>query len=304
MKTWIMITALCLSCLVPAGCGEDKDPNATIGGVKALLVENAGDATWAPDGDIIVYLSGGNLHSIPWQGGDPTQLTSMSGPEINPDFLPIAGQRKVVFINKPLDGDNVIYVLDLAGGEAEAIYSTSNAPQNCCFSADGEWVLFMTQTVDGIQRVAADGSGEAEVISNDDAWEEVLFAQSSRSDNSVLYIESRQVGSLKPHNLYRLSIDGGKPTALTNLNGSEYPNHFLKAVAESFDGNRLAFVNTRGDGYWRDTLWIIPSSAPGDAYTQITDIGDGDPGYPSWSPDNDHVALDLNGDLYVIDLFE
>jgi Tol biopolymer transport system component len=302
MKAALLIVLL--PGLFMAGCGEDKDPNATIGGVKALLVENAGNPTWSPDGELIVFAAGGNLYSIDWQGGDPTQLTSMSGPEIDPDFLPIPGERKIVFINKPLDGDNGIYILDLAGGEPELIYSTSAAPQQSCFSSDGQWITFMTQTVDGIQRIAADGSGEPEVIGNEDVWEEVLFAQTSRSENTVLYIESRKQGSLQPHNLFRLSIDGGKPTALTSLDGSEYPNHFLKAIAESYDGNRLVFINTRGDGYWRHTVWIISAITPGADYTQITDIGDGGPGYPTWSPDNDHVAVDLNGDLYVIDLFE
>ena len=138
--------------------------------------------SWSPDGSWIAYDCAPTLPTDDqWHtslcrmnadGSDPTLLgepdTFDTEPHISPD-----GSR-VVFTRWTSDAageHTTLMVRDLDSGDERAIPAAGNAIEHPNWSPDGRWIIynlgsFMTDKVlkDQIERIAADGSGEPEVL--------------------------------------------------------------------------------------------------------------------------------------------
>jgi Tol biopolymer transport system component len=138
--------------------------------------------SWSPDGTWIAYDCAPTLPAdddwhmslcrIDADGSDPSLLgepdTFDTGPVISPDGNAVAFMRWTVDGG---DWDSVLVVRDLVSGDERILPIASDAPNGPNWSPDGHWIIYYlsAQFTDEvprpqIQRVAADGSGEPEVL--------------------------------------------------------------------------------------------------------------------------------------------
>ncbi|MFC2076192.1 hypothetical protein ACFLT7_03820 [candidate division KSB1 bacterium] len=291
--------------LLILSCGSYDDPNAIIGGRKEMLLEDGSDPTWSPNGGSIVFTRLGHLFLMEYPGGRAEALTSISGEMVSADFKPVSGANELVFIHKPSGGEQALIILDINAFTIAEVYRDTVELADACFSVDGQWIIFRSESQTGIYRVKPVPGGQPELIFNPLLWGEVAFHQASPFNETVLYVESRIQDDLSAANLYRIEIGGYvQPIRLTGVTGEEEPTWEFGAVAESYDGAWVAVAGSFGREDLKRTLWLMPSETvdglPGDM-KQLTEVSDGEVGSFAWSPDNQRLVVDLDGDLWIIE---
>jgi len=123
------------------------------------LMKRMGAMAVSPDGRWIVMsvsepayddaLKGSDLWIVPSDGSaPPRRLTSGKAAEGSPVFSP--DSRRIAFVAKR-EGDDVsqIYVLELAGGEAQRVTNWATGARSPLFSPDGRTMLFVSETFPG-----------------------------------------------------------------------------------------------------------------------------------------------------------
>jgi len=254
--------------------------------------QGATDPTWSPDGNTIVFVYRNDLWSISPDGGEPTQVTTLPGAELSPNWSSYASDQTLVFANTTGPNDYTIYTLK-PGSEPQEVQKFSGQVTSTSWSRDGSKIVFIQMNKKGIYTIPVEG-GEATLIPNDDGWETVEVAQCSPARDVVIYVDQHD----NHPRLNSISLEGGKPTnIMTFTDGVEHPF----AVAESYDGSTIAyttwFINS-----WKKDLLIIPST--GGAEVPITNLqADGlQPNNPTWAPDGTRLAIQLSNGLYMIKL--
>lgn len=101
-----------------------------------------GEAAWTPDGSRIVYTStqpgaGAQLRSVQADGKDARLLTNSPGGSHSPDISPDG--RTIAFVSAR-DGNQDIYLMDIAGGEPRRLSRTSGRESSPRFLPSGELV--------------------------------------------------------------------------------------------------------------------------------------------------------------------
>jgi Tol biopolymer transport system component len=297
--------AVLAAVLLISACGSYDDPNAVIGGRKELLVENGSDPTWSPDGGRIVFARLGHLYLMEYPGGQAEPLTSISGEMVNADFNPVPDTNELVFIHKPAGAEQALIILDIDAFSIVEVYRDTVELVDACFSRDGLWIIFRSESQSGIYRVKPEPGRQPELIFNPLLWKEVSFHQASPFNDTILYVESRIQDDLSVANLYRIEIGGFvQPDRLTGVTGGEDPAWKFGAAAESYDGAWIAVAGSFGQEDSKQTLWLLPSDITDGSledYKQITEVADGEVGSLAWSPDNRRLVVDLDGDLWIIE---
>ncbi len=123
------------------------------------LMKRMGAMTVSPDGRWIAMSvsepayedaqKGSDLWIVPSDGSaPPRRLTSGKGAEGSPVFSP--DSRRIAFVAKR-EGDDVsqIYLLELAGGEAQRVTNWVTGARKPLFSPDGRTMLFVSETFSG-----------------------------------------------------------------------------------------------------------------------------------------------------------
>jgi dipeptidyl aminopeptidase/acylaminoacyl peptidase len=123
------------------------------------LMKRMGATAVSPDGRWIVMSvsepayddaqKGSDLWIVPSDGSaPPRRLTSGKAAEGSPVFSP--DSRRIAFVAKR-EGDDVsqIYVLELAGGEAQRVTNWPTGARSPLFSPDGRTMLFVSETFPG-----------------------------------------------------------------------------------------------------------------------------------------------------------
>ncbi len=113
----------------------------------------------APDRKEIAFVSGGDIWTVPAQGGEARLLVSHAANESRPLYSP-DGQRLAFVSDRTGGGD--IYVLSLAAGTLKQVTFDDGLDRLDGWSRDGRWLYFSSPGRDiagmnDIHRVRADG---------------------------------------------------------------------------------------------------------------------------------------------------
>lgn len=119
----------------------------------------------SPDGREIAFASGGDLWTVPAQGGEARLLVSDPADESRPLYSPDG--TKLAFISTRT-GAGDIYILTLATGALQRLTFSDSASNLDAWSRDGQWIYFTSGTTDvagqgDILRVRSTGGTPLEV---------------------------------------------------------------------------------------------------------------------------------------------
>src|SRR5918911_147623 len=119
----------------------------------------------SPDRREIAFVSGGDIWTVPAEGGEARLLVSHPATESRPLYSPDG--RRLAFISTRT-GNGDIYLLDFASGDLKRLTFDDGVEQLDAWSADGRWLYFSSTARDisgsnDIYRVSADGGTPLQV---------------------------------------------------------------------------------------------------------------------------------------------
>ncbi len=212
------------------------------------------------------------------QLANPSPKFAYAEPSLSPDGTELA------FVS---GGD--IWTAPTNGGEARLLVSHPDNESRPLYSPDGKSLAFVSsRTGNGDVYLLTLETGTIKRLTYDDGAE-VLNAWSR--DGKMIYFQSTSRDIAGMNDIYRVSITGGTPMAIT---ADRYANEFYGAPSP--DGKTLAF-SARGiasNQWWRKghshldetELWLYhtDSKKAGSAYERITEGGAKEL-WPMWSQD-------------------
>lgn len=262
---------------------------------RAWEIQRIGAPTISPDGatiiapvtrfDIVESKSNTDLWLWRADGSVERQLTrnpaGESAPRISPD-----GSR-VLFVSQR-DGDPApqLYVLPLAGGEAERITNLSSGVAQPRWFGDGSRIAF-------VSRVFADLKTDAEQA------ERMKTRGGRKSSESVwdegpVYFWDQFVDDRALH-VFSVAATGGEVTNHTLGTGLELPRNAVQLEAPLYDvspdGREIAFVADSNPAINEsnvDVFTVAIGETTARNWTQANSASDGNPLY---SPDGRHLAF-------------
>ena len=240
------------------------------GSNQTRLIEAASDRTlgyvsWAPDGSGIAYTS----FSMPPAGlamADASVWTARAD-GADPHGLPDDGEWRWI-PRFSTDGSAILFTQEARGGPW-----MEEGPVGPGVGAGPQGPLSIPLPNADIWRIAADGSGEPERLS-DSAGDDRAPVPSP--DGALVLFDSTRDGNTE---LYVMAADGTEPRRLTDDPGEDW------GASWSPDGTRIAFNSSR-----TGSMEIFVMDADGGRVRQLTH-DEADNVAPTWSPDGTRIAF-------------
>ena len=259
----------------------------------------------SPDGREIAFVSGGDIWTVPAEGGDARLLVAHEAEETRPLFAPEG--RRLAFVSKRTGGGD-IYVLDLsstAGGALRRLTFDDGLEQLDGWSRDGQWIYFSSTSRDiagmnDIYRVRATG-GTPMTVSDDRYLNE--FSAAPSPDGRTLAFSARGVSSGQWWRRGHSHLDMSELWTMTMHGRREYTQLTARSGKASWpmwsgDGASIYFMSDR-DG--AENLWRRPAAAGGDD-TKVTDFKGGRLLWPSISSDGRRIAFEREFGIWTVDI--
>jgi Tol biopolymer transport system component len=291
-----MVFGLIISFLFLMGfaCSKDESDTTNFSNSRVYNLHDkigSTDPSWSPVGDEIVFCYEHDLWIISPSGGEPTQVTSMTGQEICPEWLPDPDQRKIVFINVAGPEEYSIYTLDLDHDELNNLLTLNQTITTTSWSRDGSRITYLIIGKAGIYAVSSEG-GEPELIPSNEEWEQVRYAHCSPAHDYIVFTDHKQ----QAYRINTIPVVGGNVTTVATFQGTwENPSN----VAESYDGLTIVFCDMTNIGASRQAgttnLKRMPST--GGAIVVLTEYYYMSVTHFSWSPDNQRLVAQVNETL-------
>jgi len=248
-----------------------------------------GETAWIPSST--VSLSGAEL---PVVAASPVPV-STPAPAAPPSTMRTAG--RIAFISER-DGYPVLYVMNADGSGLTVLVNDLGMLMDPIWSPNGQQLAFLAtsrQTYDlATFLVGADGGGWSEPAADTvPAWVR----------HEALSLDGTRMVSVGPDEnglaaVFISAADGSHPV---NLAGDDPRRQENTCPVWSPDGTMIAYVSSLVDEnnrYISTDLYI--TSADGTLRTALTDSGDVQWCWPSWSPDSQYIAYSAHGDIYVV----
>jgi len=251
----------------------------------------------SPDRAEIAFVSGGDIWTVPANGGEARLLVAHPANESRPQYSPDG--KKLAFIsNRTGAGD--IYVLTLATGDLKRLTFDDSSDQLDGWSRDGRWVYFTSSSKDiagmnDVFRVSSEGGTPMQVSGDRYASE---FFSAPSPDGKAVAFAARGISAgqwwRKGHShideteLWLLH-DGGKYEQLTERGAKQHWPMW------SADGKTLFFTSDRSGA---QNLW---SKALGGQAKQITKFKDGRVLWPTISYDGKTIVFERNFAIWKMD---
>lgn len=248
----------------------------------------------SPDRKEIAFVSGGDIWTVPAEGGTAQLLVSHSATESKPLYSP-DGKKLAFSSNRTGNGD--IYILDLASGEVRRLTFDDGNEQLDAWSRDGAWIYFSSSARDiagmnDIYRVAATG-GTPMQISSDRYTSE--YSASPLSDGSFVFA-ARGIGNGQWWRNGRSHIDESEIWQKAGDKYSELAPRGAKQLwpMVTADGAKTFFVSDRsGD----QNIWMLPR---GGQSKQLTNFTDGRVLFASMSADGREIVFERNFHIWKV----
>ncbi len=251
------------------------------------LLHNVGDPEISPDGVHVVYTVGttdlakdktaANLWVAGWDGADNHALTSGDNKQSHPRWSPDG--KHLAFLSSRADEheDDQLWVLPVAGGEAERVTEIKGGVDDYAWSPDSKRIVLVVEDPDPRD---PDGHEKDKKTVPPLVIDRFYFKQDIEG-----YLTDRY------RHLRLLDLGTRKVEELTS------GKHDDLLPAWSPDGTQIAFVTKRGEDPDRTENWDIYAigSQPGAKERQLTTApeSDGVPdaeSAPVWSPDGRSIA--------------
>ena len=133
----------------------------------------------SPDGSEIAFVSGGDIWTVPADGGAARLLVAHSAHESRPLYSP---DGRYLAFNSNRNGGLDVYLMDLSSGQVRRLTHESGSEQLTGWSGDGAWVYFTSSAEDisgsqDVYRVRTTGGTPMAVAA--DRYESEYFAAPS-----------------------------------------------------------------------------------------------------------------------------
>lgn len=253
----------------------------------------------SPDARTIAFASGGNIWTVPAQGGTARMLVSDGGNDERPIFSP-DGKRIAYISSKTGNGD--VYVLRLDDGTVTRLTYDDSYDQLDGWSAGGRYVYFTNYSKniyysDDIYRVPVTGGTPMRVVTQ--PYMNVYLAAPSPRDGALAFDARglagsqwwRVGGSHIDHSQIWLRSPQGKYRQVTPGNAKdEWPMW-------SRDGGMLYFMSDRSGA---QNLWAQPTA--GTSARQLTHFGAGRVNWPSIARNGSAIVFERDFGVWRYDV--
>jgi Tol biopolymer transport system component len=268
-------------------------------GKRVVIHEDKGRfeaPNWMPDGKRLLFNQGGNIYTIPVEGGTPQQLNTGDAKRNNNDHV-ISFDGKMLGISSHRDGmpggGSTVYYLPLTGGNPVMV--TDSTPSYLhSWSPNGKELVYTAQRLSrnpayNIYKKPINGGPEVQLTFNNTG---LADGPEYSPDGKWIYYNANQTGTMQ---LWRMKPDG---TGNEQLTFDEYNNWFAHI---SPDNKWIAFISfpttiDPGDHpfYKRVMLRLMPVNGGEPKVIAYLFGGQGTINTPSWSPDSKRIAFVSN----------
>jgi tricorn protease len=262
-------------------------------------IASFGEPSISPDRSEIAVVSGGDIWTVPFAGGEARLLVSHEANESRPIYSPDG--KSLAFISDRSGGGD-IYVLILATGALKQLTFDDGLDRLDGWSRDGKWLYFSSSSRDiagmnDIFRVSVEG-GTPMAVSADRYTSEFFAAPSpdgrtlafSARGNSAGQWWRRGRAHLDESELWLLH-DGPTPTyeRLTEIGAKQMWPMWMA------DGRSLFFVSDRSG---TQNIWALPL---GGTAHQVTRFTDGRVLWPTISYDGKAIVFERDFEVWKMD---
>ncbi|MBK8813395.1 MAG: PD40 domain-containing protein [Acidobacteria bacterium] len=246
------------------------------------------EPSFSPDRKEIAFVSGGDVWTVPSDGGTASLLVSHPANESRPMFSP-DGKRLAFVSNRTGAGD--IYILNLETSDLQRLTFDDWNDQIDAWSRDGNWIYFSSASKDiagmnDIFRVASAG-GTPQQVSADRYTNE--FWSTNLADGSIIF-SARGISNSQWWRKGRSHIDESE---VWQKSGDKYEQLAPRGakqlwVAATADGSKIFYVSDRGGA---QNVWSQPR---GGAAKQLTNFTDGRVLWMSLAYDGKEIVFERN----------
>ncbi len=260
----------------------------------------------SPDGHEIVFVSGGDIWTVPSEGGEAHLLISHPATESRPMYSPDGS--KLAFISTRTGGGN-IYLLTLATGDLSRLTYSDGLDQLDGWSRDGKWIYFTSAANDiaglgDIFRVSSSGGTPLEVSRERYLSE---FEAAPSPDGQTIALIAKGISNRQWWRNGHAHIDETELWLKPIAEAGKY-QRLLPADAKhawpmwSADGKSLLYMS---DGSGAENIWSLPvggapNAAPA-AAKELTQFKQGRVLWPSIGNGGKTVVFERNFGVWRLD---
>lgn len=261
------------------------------------------DPSLSPDGREIVFVAGGDLWTVPSDGGVARLLLAHPATESRPLFSPDG--RQVAFMSTRT-GNGDIYVLDLTTGRTRRLTFDDGREQLDAWSRDGAWIYFSSTAGDisgmnDIWRVPSRGGQPSQVAADRYATE---YWASAAPDGQTLAITARGTVAGQWWRKGHSHLDESEIWLVRDIDKNA-PRYELFGEAGggkdawpmwSADGKSVYYMSDRSGS---ENLWVKPV---GGAARQLTRFSNGRVLWPQISRDGATIVFERDFGIWKYDV--
>lgn len=257
------------------------------------------DAAISPSNNEIVFVSGGDIWTVPFSGGEARLLISHPAAESRPLYSPDG--RHITF-NSSRTGNGDIYVLTLQSGKLNRLtFDDANDEVNA-WSSDGKYIYFTSTSKDitgmrDVLRIKATGGTPMAISDNRYVTE---FFAAPAPDNKTLALVARGMGAAQWWRNGRSHLDESE-LWLMDEHTKKYTRIADKGAKQlwpmwSADGKTLYYVSDRNG---KQNIWMKPLNG---VARQLTQFNNGRVLFPSISKDGKTIVFEREFGLYKMNI--
>jgi Tol biopolymer transport system component/C-terminal processing protease CtpA/Prc len=253
----------------------------------------------SPDRAEIAFVSGGDIWTVPAQGGEARLLVSHPATESRPLYSP-DGKRLAFVSTRTGNGD--IYILSLDSGDLQRLTFDDASEQLNGWSRDGRWIYFHSGSKDvsgrsDIFRVSSDGGTPMQVTA--DRYTNEFYAAPS-PDGTTLAFNARGNGAGQWWRKGHSHLDESEIWLLREGESNGYERVTEGGAKEMWamwggDGKSLYYVSDRSGA---QNIWQRPLKG---AARQVTQFKDGRVLFPTISYDSKLIVFERDFGIWKLD---